>query len=120
MRPPDIGCSVLSATIPVLASLDLDETAAFYEERLGFQPRLHADDYLIVERDGCEIHFWRCTERHIAENTSCYLRGDTAALHADFTRRGLTLAAPATRPWGMRELYVVDPHGNLLKIGEPV
>jgi catechol 2,3-dioxygenase-like lactoylglutathione lyase family enzyme len=111
---------MLSATIPVLASLDLDESVAFYEQRLGFQPRLRADDYLIVERDGCEIHFWRCTERHIAENTSCYLRGDTVALHADFTRRGLTLDWPVARPWGMRELYVIDPHGNLLKIGEPV
>jgi catechol 2,3-dioxygenase-like lactoylglutathione lyase family enzyme len=111
---------MLRATIPVLASLDLNETAAFYEERLGFQPRLQADDCLIVERKGCEIHFWHCTERHISENTSCYLRGDTAASHADFTRRGLVLDLPVARNWGMRELYVVDPHGNLLKIGEPV
>jgi catechol 2,3-dioxygenase-like lactoylglutathione lyase family enzyme len=111
---------MLSATIPVLASLDFDETAAFYAGHLGFQARLRADDYLIVERDGCEIHFWRCAERHIAENTSCYLRGDTAALHADFTRRGLKLDLPVERPWGMRELYVIDSHGNLLKIGEAV
>jgi catechol 2,3-dioxygenase-like lactoylglutathione lyase family enzyme len=111
---------MLSATIPVLASLDLDETAAFYADRLGFQPRLRADDYLIVERDGCEIHFWLCAERHIAENTSCYVRGDPTALHADFARRGLKLDPPADQPWGMRELYVIDPHGNLLKIGEPV
>jgi hypothetical protein len=96
---------MLSATIPVLESLDLDETAAFYQQRLGFEPRLRADDYLIVERDGCEIHFWRCTERHIAENTSCYLRGDTAALYAEFTRRGLALAPSAEHPWGLRELY---------------
>jgi catechol 2,3-dioxygenase-like lactoylglutathione lyase family enzyme len=112
--------SMLSATIPVLASLDLDETAAFYTERLGFQPRLRADNYLIVEREGCEIHFWLCTERHIAENTSCYLRGDPIALHADFARRGLNLDSPVVRPWGMRELCVIDPHGNLLKIGEAV
>jgi hypothetical protein len=23
------------------------------------------------------------------------------------------------QPWGMKELYVIDPHGNLLKFGEP-
>ena len=112
--------TLLSASIPVLASLDLDETAAFYDERLGFTLRLRTDDYLIVARDDCEIHFWHCNERHIAENTSCYLRGDTAGLHADFTRRGLTLPLPAEQPWGMRELYVIDPHGNLLKFGESV
>jgi catechol 2,3-dioxygenase-like lactoylglutathione lyase family enzyme len=71
---------VISASIPVLASLDLDETAAFYQQKLGFEPRLRADNYLIVERDGCEIHFWLCRERHIAENTSCYLRGDPVSL----------------------------------------
>ena len=111
---------MLSATIPVLASLDLDETEAFYQQRLGFEQRLRADDYLIVERDGCEIHFWLCGERHIAENTSCYLRGNTVSLHAEFACRGLTLMSPVERSWGMRELYVIDPHGNLLKFGEPV
>jgi catechol 2,3-dioxygenase-like lactoylglutathione lyase family enzyme len=112
--------SLLAATIPVLASLDLDESAAFYAERLGFKSRLREGNYLIVERDGCEIHFWLCADRHIAENTSCYLRGDPIALHADFVRRGLKLDSPADRPWGMRELYVIDPHGNLLKIGAPL
>ncbi|MDA8522085.1 bleomycin resistance protein [Acidovorax sp. NCPPB 4044] len=111
--------NALHATIPVLASLDLDESAAFYTDRLGFAIALRAADYLIAVRDGCELHFWRCSDRHIAENTSCYLRGDVRALHADFTRRGLTHEPPAERPWGMRELYVIDPHGNLLKFGEP-
>ena len=108
----------ITATVPVLASLDLEETAAFYQQRLGFTLRLRAQDWLIVARDGCEIHFWQCAERHIAENTSCYVRGDTDALHADFVQRGLALAPPQNQPWGMRELYVIDPHGNLLKFGE--
>jgi catechol 2,3-dioxygenase-like lactoylglutathione lyase family enzyme len=110
---------MLSATIPVLASLDFNETAAFYEDRLGFLLKLRTDDYLIVERASCEIHFWLCADRHVAENTSCYLRGDPVALHADFAGRGLIVDPPTTRSWGMRELYVIDPHGNLLKIGEP-
>ena len=111
--------SMLSASIPVLASLDFDKTAAFYTDQLGFQLRLRTNGTLICERDGCEIHFWHCSEHHIAENTSCYLRGDIEALHADFTRRGLTVDLPLLQPWGMREFYVIDPHGNLLKFGEP-
>jgi catechol 2,3-dioxygenase-like lactoylglutathione lyase family enzyme len=112
--------TVLRATVPVLASLHLEETESFYRERLGFEPKLRACDYLIVARDGCEIHFWLCADRHIAENTSCYVRGDTLALHADFVSRGLAVTPPQERSWGMRELYVIDPHGNLLKFGEPV
>ena len=110
--------SILS-TVPVLASLDIAQSRQFYEERLGFACRLQVSDYLIMERDGCELHFWVADDRHIAEHTSCYVRGDTGALHADFARRGLPLAPPAVRPWGMKELYVTDPHGNLLKFGEP-
>lgn len=110
--------AAVRATVPVLASLDLKASEAFYTARLGFSTLARHADYLIVARDGCELHFWLCAERHIAENTSCYVRGDTRALHADFTARGLTLQPPQERAWGMRELYVTDPHGNLLKFGE--
>ena len=119
-RPVCSARPAITATVPVLASLDFDETEAFYCQRLGFAVVLRAPDWLITERDGCEIHFWRCPERRLAENTSCYVRADTDALHADFARRGLVLAPPQNRPWGMRELYVIDPHGNLLKFGESV
>lgn len=109
----------IQATVPVLASLDIAQSRAFYTERLGFACQQQAPDYLIMARDGCELHFWLCAEPHIAENTSCYVRGDTDALHADFAQRGLVLAPPVARDWGMKELYVIDPHGNLLKFGEP-
>jgi catechol 2,3-dioxygenase-like lactoylglutathione lyase family enzyme len=109
----------IRATVPVLASLNLSETLHFYRDRLGFVPSLVMDHYLIVQRDGCELHFWACSERHIAENTSCYVRGDTEALHTDFAARGLAVAPPVVQPWGMKEMAVIDPHGNLLKFGEP-
>lgn len=110
---------LVTATVPVLASLHIAESAAFYTQRLGFTEKLQLPDYLIVARDGCELHFWLCNDRAIAEQTSCYVRGDTRALHADFAQRGLPLPPPALREWGMRELYVIDPHGNLIKFGEP-
>lgn len=109
----------ISSTIPVLASLNIGQSREFYSDKLGFACLQQAPDYLIMARDGCELHFWHCTDRSIAENTSCYVRGDTGALHADFARRGLSVAAPVVCAWGMKELYVIDPHGNLLKFGEP-
>ncbi len=104
----------IHATVPVLASLDLAASQQFYTELLGFDC-LHASaDYLMLRRDGCELHLWHCTERHIAENTSCYVRGDTAALHADFAQRGLLVEPPQLRDWGMREFYVTGPPGSPL------
>lgn len=109
----------IQSTVPVLASLDLNETVAFYTERLGFAKQLQIDNYVIVSRDGAEIHFWSCNERHISENTSCYVRVEnTQALYKEFKSRNLELQPPEVRPWGMKELYVIDPHGNLLKFGE--
>lgn len=109
----------IHSTIPVLASLGLDESAVFYTERLGFKKQLQTSDYLIVSRDSAEIHFWRCDERHIAENTSCYVRVEsTQKLFDEFSANGLSLKPPLVREWEMKEVYVIDPHGNLLKFGE--
>lgn len=110
---------IIQSTIPVLASLDISESIAFYVEKLGFTEEMRASDYAIVSRDGAEIHLWLFNDRHIAENTSCYVRtSDTDALWREFNNRGLNLKPPAVRPWRMKELYVHDPHGNLLKFGE--
>ena len=109
----------ISSTIPVLASLNIDQSRQFYAAQLGFACQQQTPGYLIMARDGCELHFWLCTDRRIAQNTSCYVRGDTAALHADFVQRGLSIAPPVVCAWGMKEVYVIDPHGNLLKFGEP-
>ena len=110
----------INSTIPVLASLDLKETLDFYTIRLGFKVRGQFKDYLIVSRADAEIHFWKCEDRHIAENTSFYVRtSGIQMLYEELTRLGLIIRAPVIQPWGMKELYVIDPHGNLLKFGEP-
>jgi uncharacterized glyoxalase superfamily protein PhnB len=62
-----------------------------------------------------------CGERHIAENTSCYIHvRDVQALWEEFRRNGLQIEAPIVQPWQMKEFFVIDPHGNLLKFGEDV
>lgn len=111
----------IQSTIPVLASLHIGQTLTFYMDKLGFSKRLEMDSYAIVSRDGAEIHFWLCSDPHIAQNTSCYMRvQDTHSLYQEFRFKGVEVTPPADQPWGMRELYVHDTHGNLLKFGEAV
>ena len=104
---------------PVLASLDFEETIEFYGN-LGFTLRVRTSDYLILQRDGVSLHFWACTDRHVSENTAAYLyTADADALYADFAphvKKGLR--APETRPWGIREFSLNDPHGNQLRVGQ--
>lgn len=106
--------------LPVLPSLDIVETLAFYREKLGFSKVVHqTDDYLIVRRDGMELHFWRTDDRRLCEMTSVYLRGGgIGALHAEYATKAIDrLSELSVRPWNMEEFYIHDPHGNLLRFG---
>ena len=82
-------------TIPILASLDIAETSAFYVAQLGFAVVYQDVGYLIVKRDEMELHFWKTDDRRFPENTSCYIRGgQVAALHAEYTARGVPRLSP--------------------------
>jgi hypothetical protein len=41
-------------------------------------------------------------------------------MYEELVSNGLDIKEPVVREWGMKELYVIDPHGNLLKFGESV
>lgn len=115
---------VTGRAIPILPSLDLDQTLAFYE-RLGFAVRFRQtepDVYAIVRRGEIEIHFWGCAERYIAEHSACYIRvSDADALHEEYRRHGIERLPPVEdKPWGMREFHLIDPSGNLIRIGHPL
>jgi uncharacterized glyoxalase superfamily protein PhnB len=111
----------IESTIPVLASLNISETIDFYTQKLGFTEKLKMDGYAILSRDGSELHFWLCTERHIAENTSCYVRvANIQALYEEFKAKGISIEPPLVKLWGMEETYLIDPHGNLIKFGRDV
>ena len=84
-----------------------------------FCKRLFGDDnYGIAIREHIEIHFWLCADKHVAENTSCYVRvNDIHALHADLAKR-FDVGEIVETPWGMDELSVFDPSGSLVKFGQ--
>jgi catechol 2,3-dioxygenase-like lactoylglutathione lyase family enzyme len=106
--------------LPVLPARDLAEAQSFYAGLLGFSEIVYADaDYLIVRRGSMELHFWFTPDRNLAESTSCYLRGgEIPALYAEYAARGVPrLSAFEIRPWGMKEFYIHDPSGVLLRFG---
>lgn len=108
----------LAMAIPVLASLDIDETHEFYRDRLKFTVTRHGD-YLLCKRDNMEIHFWLADDKIHPENTSCYIRGgQVVVLYEEFSKAKVPgLTEFKVRPWNMKEFYIHDPHGNLLRFG---
>jgi catechol 2,3-dioxygenase-like lactoylglutathione lyase family enzyme len=110
---------VLTSAVPILPARDLDEALAFYG-RLGFQTVGLHPHYALLRREAAELHLWLCADRHVAENTACYLRvDDLHALHRELAAAEPgRMTAPHAKPWGMVEFEVWDPSGNLLRFGQ--
>jgi len=110
-------------TIPILASRDIAETVAFYT-RLGFAVlRLHEEfgpPYLLIRRDDVELHFVHAPDADPLESDAgCYLRlADAQGVYDEWAPLGMDeIHPPRDTPWGMREFFLVDPSGNLIRIG---
>lgn len=117
---------ILNPAIPQLPSGDLQRTADFYRDRLGFTGFKFYPEHghLIVLREPVEIHFWQASSeeeaRHYGSASSCYIRvQNIASLYEELRQReapfryGLTL-----QPWEMYEMQVDDPFGNAIRFGE--
>lgn len=116
--------------VPILPAKSILETRAFYE-RLGFRP-IFCDDahfgYLIMELGNLELQFFRHTT--LDPSTSdhgAYIRcEDVDEFCKPIAALGLPATgipryeAPTNRPWGMREGYLVDLNGTLLRMGQPI
>jgi hypothetical protein len=117
--------------VPVLPARDLHETLAFYE-RLGFVSRgapIERYGYLIVGRGSIELHFFAAPDVDpLTTSAGCYVRVECAdRLHRDWDAVGVPtdpatgsrLTIAADTEYGMREFALIDPSGNLLRIGSP-
>lgn len=113
----------LISTVPVLPSRDMDRTVEYYG-RLGFDLyKRFGDEYAIVVREGCEIHFFGFRDLDpLSSAHSAYIRvNDADSLYAEFVGRSIeNMIPPVNKPWFMRELNIVDPDGNLLRFGQKI
>jgi hypothetical protein len=106
--------------IPILPSLDIEVTHDFYVNALGFESTIYKEhNYLIVRREELELHFWLTDDKRLPGVSSCYIRGgQVVALYDEYRTRGVPKLSEFTvREWNMKEFYVIDPHGNLLRFG---
>ena len=115
--------------IPILPARNLGETRRFYEG-LGFRATgwwpVEFGGYAILRRGDLSMHFFAYEELSPSTNyAQCYWRVQNVdALHAechaaDLPSAGIPrLEGVADKPWGMREFAIVDPNGNLVRVGQ--
>jgi len=110
--------------LPLLASADLQATAAFYR-RLGFVSKGAPPeewDYLIIEYESGELHF---VGPLLGERTpgSCFIYAeDIDSVYADWTAKADDSArfTPLIfTNYGMRAFTMFDLYGNEIRVGSP-
>ena len=113
---------VFISTTPVLASLDMARTVAFYARVLGART-VHAQpgEYAIVSLGGLELHFWACQDPEIPRQTSCRIQvAGITALHAQCLTENAVHPNGGLRqqPWGTQDFSLLDEDGNCVTFYE--
>ena len=109
-----------------MPSADFERTKQFYAQ-LKFLTAYEypVEGYLILCRDKVELHFFRSPE-HKAETSDhgVFVRVEDAnVLSSEFQTLNLpaegipSVTTADNKPWGICELAVFDPDGNLLRMG---
>ena len=114
----------LKQAIPVLPQTDVKKAVAYYESKLGFKILfVHGEEYGGVGRDGVELHFYKCADKKIADNTSCRIDVENVeALYSEFGPSGAIHpnGLLETKPWGVKEFSILDEAGVCITFGEDV
>jgi len=112
---------------PKLPMRDKNVTREFYINKLGFKEFGNADydDYLMMEKDQIQIHFFQFKELDPKENYGqVYIRTDNIDSFYQSLLDHKTTIHPngplETKPWGQMEFSVLDPDNNLLTFGQSI
>ena len=124
----NMDAPALQAHAYVLAVHDLDGSAAYFADVLGFAVDwVDGDNWRTLVRGGVRVMLGRCPDAVSPARLGdhgyfgFFASDDVDALHAEFAARGaLILAAPVDRPWGWREMAVATPEGHRMMFAQPV
>jgi catechol 2,3-dioxygenase-like lactoylglutathione lyase family enzyme len=117
---------VLKSIVPILFVRDVSASAAFFQEKLGFEiDFLHGAPpfYGSVSRDEVCLHLRFVHEPNFlelaAKEVSLILATievrDVQGLFEEFEERGVEFGqTPTKQPWGGTDFHVRDPDGNMI------
>lgn len=116
---------MLTAIIPKLPMRDRILTHDYYVNKLGFR-YIGSDDfeqYLIVERDNLQIHFFEFKTLNPKENYGqIYIRTNKIdELYKSMIDNNIEIHPNGhleSKPWQQREFSLLDPDNNLLTFGQ--
>ena len=118
---------MLTAVNPKLPMRSHNITYDFYIKKLGFivlgDPNFKP--YLMVQKEGIEIHFFEFRELNPNENYGqVYIRTNAIeTLYNSFSENKIAIHPNGDlqiKPWGQKEFSILDPDNNLLTFGQQI
>ena len=116
---------MLTEIHPKLPMRDKAATKDFYLNKLDFQQFGSADydEYLMVQKDNIQIHFFEFKELNPAENYGqVYIRTDEIEkLYQSALDKKINMPKAGhlqIKPWRQKEFSLLDPDNNLLTFGQ--
>jgi catechol 2,3-dioxygenase-like lactoylglutathione lyase family enzyme len=114
---------MLTAINPKLPMRNKAITRQFYIDKLGFK-QFGGDypEYLMVEKDNIQIHFFLFEDLDPKENYGqVYIRTDDIEAFYELAKKaGASCTALEYKPWMQREFAIHDPDNNLLTVGQSI
>lgn len=111
------------SAVPIIPSREIEASAAWYRDRLGFEVFHTETEYGIVGRGETWIHFWGPSGIEPKDSMTMIRVGvggiDELYAHCHAEKIVHPNAALRTQPWGFREFAVSDHDGNLVTFFEP-
>jgi len=117
---------MLTAVNPKLPMRDKARTKEFYIDKLGFQQFGNEyAEYLMVQKDNIQIHFFEFKELDPKENYGqVYIRtNDIDKLYQSMLDNKISIHPSGdlqTKSWRQKEFSLLDPDNNLLTFGQGV
>ena len=118
---------MLTAINPKLPMRDKSATKNFYLHKLGFTEfgNVKYDEYLMVEKDNLQIHFFLFKELDPTENYGqLYIRTDDIdSLYQAMLDNKVSIHPAGqleSKPWKQKEFALLDPDNNLLTFGQSI
>ncbi|MEM9715453.1 MAG: glyoxalase superfamily protein [Pseudomonadota bacterium] len=112
-------------SMPVLQVTDIDQSVAFFKDKLGFSTASIWDHegqkvFAIVGMDMITLALQVHGPVGTGDVWACYCYVDDIDAYADDVRRrgGDIVWGPEDAPYGCREIEVIDPDGNRICFGQ--
>jgi SAM-dependent methyltransferase len=118
---------VVLSVAPRFAVAKIEDSVAYYRDKLGFKADREEHGFAVVSRDGAAIQLIlpeskpagpRGATQFAADCDACFFVRDAAALHEEFKKNGALIAQPPQQRRDGLEFDVATPDGVVLRFAQ--